>query len=127
MNRFTYYTPTKVVFGSDTELETGKLVKECGGSRVLVHYGGGSAVRSGLLARILTSLDQEGIFHTELGGVVPNPRISKVREGIALGLEQKLDFILAVGGGSVIDSCKAIAYGLAEPEKDVWELYEVGL
>ena len=123
MNRFTYYTPTKVVFGSGTELETGKLVKECGGSRVLVHYGGGSAVRSGLLARILGSLDQEGIFHAELGGVVPNPRISKVREGIALGLEQKLDFILAVGGGSVIDSCKAIAYGLAEPDKDIWELY----
>ena len=123
MNRFTYYTPTKVVFGSSTELETGKLVKECGGTRVLVHYGGGSAVRSGLLSRVCASLDEEGIFHTELGGVVPNPRISKVREGIAIGLEQKLDFILAVGGGSVIDSCIDMAYGLAEPEKVVWELY----
>ena len=124
MNHFTYYTPTKVVFGSETELQTGKLVKECGGTRVLIHYGGGSAVRSGLLSRVCASLDEEGIFHTELGGVVPNPRISKVREGIAIGLEQKLDFILAVGGGSVIDSCKAIAYGLAEPDKDVWELYD---
>ena len=124
MNHFTYYTPTKVVFGSETELQTGKLVKECGGTRVLIHYGGGSAVRSGLLSRVCASLDKEGIFHTELGGVVPNPRISKVREGIAIGLEQKLDFILAVGGGSVIDSCKAIAYGLAEPDKDVWELYD---
>ncbi|MBR3007862.1 MAG: iron-containing alcohol dehydrogenase, partial [Stomatobaculum sp.] len=90
MNHFTYYTPTKVVFGSETELQTRKLVKECGGTRVLIHYGGGSAVRSGLLSRVCASLDKEGIFHTELGGVVPNPRISKVREGIAIGLEQKL-------------------------------------
>ena len=124
MNHFTYYTPTKVVFGRETEAQTGKLVKECGGSRVLVHYGGGSAVRSGLLDRVLASLDKEGLYHTELGGVVPNPHLSKVREGIAIGLQQKLDFILAVGGGSVIDSCKAIAYGLAEPDKDVWELYD---
>lgn len=124
MANFTYYTPTKVVFGRETEGLVGELVKEFGGSRVLVHYGGSSAVRSGLLDRVKQSLDLEGIFHVELGGVVPNPHLSKVREGIELARENKVDFLLAVGGGSVIDSVKAIAYGLAEPEKDVWELYE---
>ena len=123
MFNFEFYAPTRVVFGKDTEKQVGKLVKEYGGTRVLVHYGGQSAVRSGLLGRVCAALDEEGIFHVELGGVVPNPHVGKVREGIRLAKENGIDFILAVGGGSVIDSGKAIAYGMADPDKDVWELY----
>ena len=124
MAGFTYYTPTKVVFGVDTADRAGELVKEFGGTRVLLHYGGQSAVKSGLIDRIKKSLDAAGIYHVELGGVVPNPHLSKVREGIALGEKEQIDFLLPVGGGSVIDSAKAIAYGLAEPEEDVWDLYD---
>ena len=120
---FSYYSPTKVCFGRKTEEKVGKLVKEFGGKRVLLHYGNGSAVRSGLIERIKSALDSEGIFYTELGGAVPNPRLSLVYEGIELGKKENVDFILAVGGGSAIDSAKAIAYGLAEPEEDVWDLY----
>ena len=120
---FTYYTPTKVVFGRDTEKQVGQLVRSCGGQRVLIHYGGQSALRSGLIDRVRAALDAEGIFHVELGGVVPNPHLSKVREGIGLARENQVDFLLAVGGGSVIDSAKAIAYALAEPKRDVWELF----
>lgn len=122
MNNFEYYTPTRVVFGKDTECETGRLVREQGCKKVLVHYGGGSAVRSGLLERITRSLEQEGISWVALGGVVPNPRLSRVREGIALCKKEGVDFILAVGGGSVIDSSKAIGYGVAN-EGDVWDFY----
>lgn len=121
---FKYYTPTKVIFGRGTEEQAGELVKAYGGTKVLLHYGGQSAVRSGLLARVKENLTQAGIAYVELGGVVPNPHLSKVREGIALGVQEKIDFILAIGGGSVIDSAKAIAYGLTEPERDVWELYK---
>ena len=122
MNNFDYYAPTKVVFGKDTEKETGRLVKEQGASSVLVHFGGKSAIASGLLDRVCQSLKEEGIAYETLGGVVPNPRLSKVREGIALCREKKIDFILAVGGGSVIDSAKAIGYGVAN-EGDVWDFY----
>ena len=121
---FTLYTPTKVVFGRKTEQKAGELVRSFGGSRVLIHYGGGSVVRSGLLDRVKASLDEAGVFHVELGGVVPNPLLSKVYEGIELARANGVDFILAVGGGSVIDSSKAIAYGLGEPEFDVKDLYE---
>ena len=121
---FTYYTPTKVVFGRDTEQQAGALVKEYGGSRVLVHFGGASALKSGLIDRVKKSLDEAGLFHVELGGVVPNPHLGKVREGIELAKENNIDFLLAVGGGSVIDSAKAIAYALADPERDVWELFQ---
>ena len=121
---FTLYTPTKVVFGRKTERKAGELVRAFGGSRVLIHYGGHSALRSGLIDRVKTSLDEAGIFHVELGGVVPNPQLDKVYEGIELAKTNGVDFILAVGGGSVIDSAKAIAYALAEPEYDVKELYE---
>ncbi len=120
---FTYYTPTKVVFGKDTEQQTGALVKEQGGTKVLVHYGSGSVQRSGLLDRVCSSLDEAGISYVLLGGVVPNPRLSKVREGVELCRREGVDFLLAVGGGSVIDSAKAIGYGLAN-EGDLWDFYE---
>mgnify|MGYP001073385759 FL=1 len=123
MYNFIYHTPTQVVFGRGAEGQTGELVKAQGCKKVLIHYGGGSVVRSGLLDRIKASLDQAGAAYTELGGVVPNPRLSLVYQGIALCRKEGVDFILAVGGGSVIDSAKAIAYGLAE-EADVWELYD---
>lgn len=123
MFNFNYYTPTRVIFGKETENQTGQLIKKAGGSRVLIHFGSQSAIRSGLIDRIKKSLDDAGIWHTELGDVVPNPRMEKVQEGIALGKDSRIDFILAVGGGSVIDSAKAIAYGLAEPDLDVWELF----
>ena len=123
MFNFTYYTPTKVVFGKGAEERTGALVKEQGCKKALIHYGGGSVVRSGLLDRVKASLDKEGVAYIELGGVVPNPRLSLVYQGIELCKKEGVDFILAVGGGSVIDSSKAIAYGLAE-DADVWELYD---
>lgn len=124
MFNFNYYTPTKIIFGRDTEKQVGELIKSFGGKRVLIHYGGQSAIRSGLLGRVKKNLDAAGIFHVEVGGVVPNPQLGKVREGVASGNLNQIDFILAVGGGSVIDSAKAIAYALAEPNKDVWELYQ---
>ena len=123
MFNFEFYAPTRVIFGKKTEKKVGRLVKEYGGTRVLVHFGGQSAVRSGLLDRVCAALDEEGIFHVELGGVVPNPHVGKVREGIRLAKENGVDFILAVGGGSVIDSAKAIGYAMADPDKDIWELY----
>ena len=122
MKDFIYYAPTEVVFGEDSEKQVASLVKKYGGKRVLVHYGGQSAKKSGLLDNIFGLLNEGGIEFFELGGVVPNPRLSKVREGIALCREQKIDFILAVGGGSVIDSAKAIAYGVPY-DGDVWDYY----
>ena len=121
---FTLFTPTKVVFGHDVETRAGAMVKAFGGTRVLLHYGGNSAVRSGLLDRVKASLEAENVPYVTLGGVVPNPRLEKVYEGVALAKANGVDFLLAVGGGSVIDSTKAIAYALAEPEHDVKELYE---
>ncbi len=122
MRDFTYYAPTEVVFGKESEEQVAQLVKKYGGHRVLVHYGGQSAKRSGLLDKICCLLDEGGVPHTELGGVVPNPRLSLVHKGIQLCKEQQIDFILAVGGGSVIDSAKAIAYGVCY-EGDVWDFY----
>ena len=109
MENFTFYAPTYFAFGKDTENDTGKYVKRFGGSRVLLHYGGGSVIRSGLLDRVKKSLDGEGISYVELGGVKPNPRSGLVYEGIDLCRKEKVDFVLAVGGGSTIDSAKAIA------------------
>ena len=119
---FTYYTPTRIVFGKNSLRQLGTLVRSYGGTKVLLHYGGGSVIRSGLLQRVKTILDEAGISHVELGGVVPNPRLSKVYEGIELCRRKQVDFILAVGGGSVCDSAKGIAYGLAN-EGDVWDFY----
>ena len=124
MENFAYYTPTKVVFGKDEEKNVGKLAKEFGAKKVLIHYGGGSAIRSGLIDKIKTSLTEENISFIELGGVKPNPRLSLIYEGIKLAKENSVDFILAVGGGSVIDSAKGIGYGVANPDiEDVWDLY----
>ena len=123
MAGFTYYTPTKVVFGKETEQQTGELVKAAGAKKVLIHYGSGSVIRSGLLDRVKETLCKEEIEYVELGGVVPNPRLSLVYEGIELAKREGVDFILAVGGGSVIDSAKAIGYGMANGG-DVWDFYD---
>lgn len=122
MKDFHFYAPTEVVFGATAEEQTGKLVKKHGGNKVLVHYGGKSAERSGLLDKICKQLDSEGIGYIKLGGVVPNPRLSLVHTGISLCRQKGIDFILAVGGGSVIDSAKAIAYGIPY-DGEVWNFY----
>ena len=120
---FNYYAPTRVVFGRNSEEQLAGLVKAYGGTKVLIHYGGGSARRSGLLDKVSRLLDDAGIGHVELGGVVPNPLLSLVYDGIDLCRREGVDFILAVGGGSVIDSAKAIGYG-ADYEGDVWDFWE---
>lgn len=122
MNNFKYFTPTKVIFGRGTENQAGALVKETGCKKVLIHYGKGSVEKSGLLGRIKASLEAEQIAYTELGGVVPNPRLFLVYEGIELSKKEGVDFILAIGGGSVIDSAKAIGYGMVN-SGDVWDFY----
>lgn len=122
MQDFEYYTPTHVVFGKHAVERVGELITGQNGKKVLIHYGGGSAKRSGLLDRVTDALEQFGISYVMLGGVVPNPRLGLVREGIALCKREGVDFILAVGGGSVIDSSKAIAYGIAN-DGDVWDFY----
>ncbi len=122
MKDFNYYAPTEVVFGEQSEEQVAALVKKYGGTKVLVHYGGQSAVRSGLLDKICGLLREGGIDVVTLGGVVPNPRLSLARQGIELCRKEGVDFILAVGGGSVIDSAKCIAYGVCMDE-DVWNLY----
>ena len=119
---FNFYAPTRVVFGRESEEQLPQLIRSNGGSRVLVHYGGGSARRSGLLDKVFAMLNEAGIDYVELGGVVPNPLLSMVNKGIALCREQQVDFILAVGGGSVIDSAKAIGYGVGY-EGDVWDFW----
>ena len=120
---FNYLAPTKVVFGKNTEEKVADLVKEFGGSKLLIHYGGGSVIRSGLLKKVTDKLDEAGISYVTLGGAVPNPHLSLVYEGIELCKKEKVDFLLAVGGGSAIDSAKAIGYGLAN-EGDVWDFYD---
>ena len=120
---FKYFTPTKVIFGKNTESKVAELINEFGGTKVLIHYGGGSVVRSGLLQRVKDTLDAAGISYVELGGAVPNPHLSLVYEGIELCKKENVDFLLAVGGGSAIDSAKAIGYGLAN-EGDVWDYYD---
>ncbi len=123
MNNFNFYSPTYFAFGKDKETEAGALVKRFGGSRVLLHFGGQSAKKSRLLDRVKASLDKEGVYYAELGGVMPNPRSGLVYEGIELCKKENIDFILAVGGGSSIDSAKAIALG-AVYDGDFWDFYE---
>lgn len=123
-NNFNFYSPTEVVFGKGVQAETGAYIKKYKGSRVLIVYGSNRVLENGLMDEILRSLKENEIFFEFLDGVVPNPHLSKVYEGIEIGKRLNLDFVLAVGGGSVIDTAKAIAYGLAEPEEDVWTLFE---
>ena len=123
MKDFNYFAPTRVVFGRESEARLPELIKQYGGTKVLIHYGGGSARRYGLLDSVEQTLHEAGIDFVELGGVVPNPLLSKVKEGIGLCCREGVDFILAVGGGSVIDSAKAIAYGVPY-EGDVWDFWD---
>ncbi len=123
MLNFTYYTPTKVLFGKGVIDQVGAQVKAFGGTKVLLHYGGGSVKRSGVLDRVKASLDAAGVAYVELGGVVPNPRLGLVYQGIELCRREGVDFLLPVGGGSVIDSAKAIGYGLYNGG-DVWDFYD---
>lgn len=120
---FNYYTPTEVMFGKNAEDSLPSLVRKYGGTKVLIHYGSGSVVRSGLLQQTKQRLDASGIPWVELGGVVPNPQLELVYKGIELCREQGVDMILAVGGGSVIDSAKGISYGLANPGTDIWDMF----
>lgn len=125
MENFNFYSPTEFVFGKGRENECGKYVKKYGGTKVLIHYGSGSAVRSGLLDRVKKSLDAEKIPYVELGGVQPNPRDTKIYEGIELCRKEGVDFILSVGGGSCIDSSKGIALGVPY-DGDFWDFYGTG-
>ena len=120
---FKYFTPTKVVFGKNTEEKVAELIQEFGGTKVLIHYGGGSVIRSGLMKRVTDKLDEAGIKYVMLGGAVPNPHLSLVYQGIELCKKEGVDFLLAVGGGSAIDSAKAIGYGVKN-EGDVWDFYD---
>ncbi len=123
MKDFNFYAPTRVVFGQKSEQEIGRLVVANGGHKVLIHYGVGSAERSGLLNIVRERLKDAGLEFVELGGVVPNPLLSKVYDGIELCRREGVDFILAVGGGSVIDSAKAIGYGVPY-DGDVWDFWD---
>lgn len=122
MKDFNYCAPTRVIFGKNTELEVGKALKNAGATRVLMQYGGGSIKKSGLYDRVVKAIRDEGIELFELGGVQPNPHLSLVRKAIEIVREQKIDYLLAVGGGSAIDSTKATAVG-AVYDGDVWDFY----
>lgn len=122
MLNFNYYSPTEFVFGRGAEERAGEMIRKRGGTKVLVHFGGGSAIRSGLMDRVTASLDVAGLPYITLGGVQPNPRSSLVYRGIELARAEGVDFILAVGGGSVIDSSKAIALGVPY-EGDFWDFF----
>ena len=122
MKDFNYCAPTRVIFGKNTELEVGKALKNAGATRVLMQYGGGSIKKSGLYDRVVKAIRDEGIELFKLGGVQPNPHLSLVRKAIEIVREQKIDYLLAVGGGSAIDSTKATAVG-AVYDGDVWDFY----
>ena len=122
MLNFNYYSPTEFVFGRGAEERAGEMIRKRGGTKVLVHFGGGSAIRSGLMDRVTASLDAAGLPYITLGGVQPNPRSSLVYRGIELARAERVDFILAVGGGSVIDSSKAIALGVPY-DGDFWDFF----
>ncbi len=123
MKNFNFYSPTEVIFGKDTQNKVGGAVKKYGGSKVLLVYGGGSVIKSGLLDQVKKSLDSENIAYTEIGGVKPNPRLSLANEGVKIAADFSADFILAVGGGSAIDTAKAIAICAPTPNKDIWDYW----
>ena len=124
MQSFTYHSPTEIAFGKNEESKTGQLVKKYGGTKVFIVYGGGSAVKSGLLKKITDCLDAENIQHSAFGGAQPNPLLSRAREGVAAACGFGADFILAVGGGSVIDTAKAVAHGAKNPGVDFWKFWK---
>ena len=123
MKNFEFYAPTKIIFGKETESQVGEQILTYGGKKVLLHYGSESVIKSGLLARVCEKLDKFSISYVKLGGAVPNPRLSKVLEGIELCKRENVDFILAIGGGSAIDSAKAIGYGVYDGG-NVWDFFE---
>ena len=125
MQNFTYCAPTKVIFGRGVESQIGTELRELGATRVLVHFGGGSVKKTGLLDKVIASLTEAGLSYFEFGGVEPNPKLSFIHKGIELGRAEKVDFILAVGGGSVIDSAKAIGVGLVTGN-DPWQYASTG-
>ncbi len=123
MNNFEYYVPTKVIFGRDTQKNVGAVIKEYGFHKIMVHYGGGSVKKSGLLDQVTASLKEHGIEYVLFGGVQPNPTLTLAKEGMELCRREEVDFILAVGGGSVIDSAKCIADGVPNPDVDPWKFF----
>ena len=123
MQNFTQYTPTEIIFGKGAELKTGAEIKRWGGSKALIVYGGGSVVKSGLLKRVEDNLKEEGISYVLFGGVQPNPRLAFAEKGVEIAVKENVDFILAVGGGSAIDTAKGIAHGAARPECKLWDLW----
>lgn len=123
MQKFTYYAPTEVIFGKETEYEAGNLIRKYGGTKALIVYGGGSVVRSGLLERVKNALAEAEIAYAEWGGVQPNPRLSHAQAGADYAVTENVDFILAVGGGSSIDTAKAIAHGAKHPGTDLWDIW----
>ena len=125
MQNFTYCAPTKVIFGRGVESQIGTELRELGATRVLVHFGGGSVKKTGLLDKVIASLTEAGLSYVEFGGVEPNPKLSFIHKGIELGRAEKVDFILAVGGGSVIDSAKAIGVGVVTGN-DPWQYASTG-
>ena len=123
MQSFVQYTPTEIVFGKDTENKVGELVKKWGGTKVMLVYGGQSAVKSGLIGRIEKSLEEAGIGYTHLSGVKPNPRLALAEEGVKKAIEENVDFMLGIGGGSSIDTAKAIAHGVGRPDCKLWDVF----
>ena len=123
MHSFTFYSPTEVVFGPDTELQAAELVQKYGGSRVFVVYGGGSVQRSGLLERVTKVLTDAGLAVECYGGAKPNPTLEHARDGVRKAIGFGADLVLAIGGGSAIDTGKAIAHGVANPEQDIWNFW----
>lgn len=123
MNGFNFHVPTEIIFGKGAELQAGSKLKSLGKKNILIIYGGGSALKSGLIEKVENSLREEGLNFITIGGVKPNPMLSFVRKAIQTAKENSVDFVLAVGGGSVIDTAKAVSHGLANPDDDVWQFF----
>lgn len=121
MQNFEFYTPTRMIFGRDTEKQVGTIVREYGYKKVLLHYGGGSIKKIGLYDAVTASLAENGVAFIELGGVEPNPKLSLVKKGAQLCKEEGIELVLAVGGGSVMDSAKEIAIGALDDGGDQWD------